>query len=78
MNPVIGFYSGVKLDKKLINSYPFEIAYEVDSTLARLTTLVRWNEITSWPTFMKQCSFEGVFGFIVKNFIWFYGNVFLI
>ena len=52
--PVVEFYSGAKLDKRLVNSYPFEIAYEIDSTLARLVTLIRWSEVTSWSTFMRQ------------------------
>ena len=45
--PVVKFYSGAKLDKRLVTSYLFEIAYEIDSTLARLVTLIRWNEVTS-------------------------------
>ena len=72
--PVVGFYSGVRLDNKLIKSYPFEIAYEIDSTLARLITLIRWNEITSWPTFMRQSSFEDVFGFAVNQLKIFYSK----
>ena len=51
--PVVGFYSGAKLNKRLVTSYPFEIAYEIDSTLTRLVTLIQWNEVTSWPTFIR-------------------------
>ena len=72
--PVVGFYSRVRLDNKLIKSYPFEIAYEIDSILAKLIILIRWNEITSWPTFMRQCSFEDIFGFAVNQLKIFYSK----
>ena len=72
--PVIGFYSGAKIDKQVINSFPFDILWDIDSTIARIITLKKWNEISSCPLFMRQRTFKDLFRFAVKGFADFYSK----
>ena len=48
---VVGFYTGPKVIKKVVSQFPFELAYGIDSTIAKIITLYKWNELTSWPQF---------------------------
>ena len=70
--PEIRFYSGAKISKNVINSFPFEILWDIDPTIARIITLKKWNEISSCPLFIRQKAFKDLFGFTVKRFADFY------
>ena len=76
----VGCYNGMDFDLKLIKKFPFEIWIGINSTLARIHTLSKWTEITSWPQFLRQTSFGHVFGhvfgFIAKDLNSFYSKKF--
>ena len=50
----VGFYKEPKVDANLIMTFPFEMWYSAEWTLARLITITLWNELTSCPRFLKQ------------------------
>ena len=72
----VGCYNRMDVDLKLIKRFPFEIWIGINSTLARIHTLSKWNEITSWPQFLRQTSFGHVFGFVAKDLNSFYSKKF--
>ena len=48
-NPYIGLYNSITIDSMLVKKLPFEVFYSINSTIARLELLSKWNEITSCP-----------------------------
>ena len=63
-----------KLKLKELKTYPFEVAFGAKDVLIRIETLLKWNEITSSPKFIKQSSFSHIFGFKITNMSIFYGK----
>ena len=72
---VAGFYTGPKVIKKVVSQFPFGLTNNIDSTIARIITLYKWNELTSWPQFLRQKIFNRVFRFKIKGFTQFYNNL---
>ena len=64
-----------KVIKKVVSQFPFELAYCINSTISRIITLYKWNELTSWPQFLRQKNFKRVFGLKIKGFTEFYNNL---
>ena len=77
-NLLIGNYNGMKINKMLLRQFPFEISLSINSTIARLEVLSKWNELTSSPQFVRQMSFSQMFGFIVNDFQSFYRKLYLV
>ena len=42
----VGFYSENPIDANVLRRYPFEIAYSINSTLAKIKTLLKINELS--------------------------------
>ena len=63
----VGFYSENAIDINVLRKYPFEIAYSINSTLAKIKTLIKINELSSWEKFLRQISFSHIFGFTVSD-----------
>ena len=63
----VGFYSGNALDANVLRRYTFEIAFGINSTLAKIKTLLKLNELSCWEKFLRQLSFSNVFGFTVSD-----------
>ena len=70
----VGCYNGDIIDSKLIEKFPFEVLISINSTFARIKTLTIWNELSSWPEFLRQTSFDNVFGFTAKDLDSFYSK----
>ena len=71
---VVGLYTGNNVDSCIVKLFPFEIANSIDSTIARLHTLLKWNLKTSCPWSIRQTSFSDLFGFKVKDLKHFYSK----
>ena len=70
---LVGWYNGSKVDQKLIKQFPFEILISINSTIARVQAISKWNEITCSTQLLCQTSFKYMFGFSVKDLKTFYG-----
>ena len=46
-----GFYSGNASDENDLRRYPFEIAFCINSTLAKVKKLLKLNELSCWEKF---------------------------
>ena len=62
----------IKIGKKFDNI--FDMLYTSNNTLIRIESLVKWNEITSNPRFLKQTLLKQIVGFEVKELNNFYGK----
>ena len=74
VDSVVGVYWGIRVNPTLTSKFPFEIAYNIDSSLARIRTILQWNEISSNPRFLRQITFAEYFGFKVYNLKEFYSK----
>ena len=64
---VVGWQRDVRYSKDQIEEYPFEALLNLNSSLGRMVTLENWESLISHPNFVKQSSYENVFGFIIDN-----------
>ena len=61
--PYIGIQNGDKYELKLINMYPSEAVYRINSVYGRLKTLYHYEELTSIPDFQKLSQLKSILGF---------------
>ena len=47
----VGFYSQNAISIDVLRKYQFEIAYSINSTQAKIKTLIKINELHSWENF---------------------------
>ena len=64
---VVGWQRDVRYSKDQIEEYLFEALLNLNSSLGRMVTLENWESLISHPNFVKQSSYENVFGFIIDN-----------
>ena len=62
------------MNQALTNKFPFEIAYNIDSSLARISTILQWDEILSNQRFLRYITFAEYFWFKVYNLKEFYSQ----
>ena len=56
VDSVVGVYWGIRVNPALTRKFPFEIAYNIDSSLVRIRTILQWNEIHSLQFVKARCS----------------------
>ena len=70
----VGIQNGDKYDNKLINSYPSEVIYRINSIYGRLKTLFHFEELTSIPSFWHLNQLKEILGLSYKSRWYLEGN----
>ena len=72
---VVGINNGPQIENRLIKNCPFELLYNLNSTIGLIITWFEWNQIASCPTILRQKYLEDIFSFQVNRFSEFYNEV---
>ena len=64
---IVEKYRGPNINPILIKQFPFETLNGINSTVARIQVFQKWKEIACWRQFLRQTSFEHMYGFAVKH-----------
>ena len=50
---VVGMHSGPQINHKLAARCPYELLYELNSTIGRIITWLKWNQISSLSSILR-------------------------